>query len=286
MKIISSALQAHLDTGATTLCSCWRLTRRDGVALGFTDHDQDVTFDGTTFEAAAGFTATEIKDAVGLSVDNLDVDGALQSGRLEEAQLSGGAFDDARVEIFRVNWQDPSQRVLMRFGSLGEIKRTGQAFTAEVRGLAHYLGQPKGRLYQYACDADLGDARCGVALGGAAFRGSGSIAGSLSRRSFSVSGFGAFASGWFARGLLTFTSGVNLGRAIEVKRHDLTSAIVTIELWQELPAVPLIGDLVTITAGCDKHLGTCRAKFNNAVNYRGFPHMPGNDFVTSLARRS
>jgi hypothetical protein len=66
MKTLSPALQAHLDTGATTLCWCWRLTRRDGVKLGFTDHDRDLVFDGTTFEAAAGFTATEIKDAVGL----------------------------------------------------------------------------------------------------------------------------------------------------------------------------------------------------------------------------
>lgn len=286
MKTISASFQAHLDSGTTTLCWCWRLTRRDGTAFGFTDHDRDVTFDGTTFEAAAGFSATEIKDAVGLSVDNLDVEGALQSGRLEEAQLSGGAFDDARVEIFRVNWQDPSQRVLLRFGSLGEVKRTGQSFTAEVRGLAHYLGQPKGRLYQYACDADLGDARCGVDLAAAGVRGEGTIASSVSTRRFKASGLGAFSTRWFARGLATFTSGVNQGRAIEVKRHDLAAGVATIELWQELPAAPAVGDTFQITAGCDKHLATCRDKFANVANFRGFPHMPGNDYVTSFARGS
>ncbi len=286
MKTISASFQAHLDSGTTTLCWCWRLTRRDGTAFGFTDHDRDVTFDGTTFEAAAGFSATEIKDAVGLSVDNLDVEGALQSGRLEEEQLSGGAFDDARVEIFRVNWQDPSQRVLLRFGSLGEVKRTGQSFTAEVRGLAHYLGQPKGRLYQYACDADLGDARCGVDLAAAGVRGEGTIASSVSTRRFKASGLGAFPTSWFARGLATFTSGVNQGRAIEVKRHDLAAGVATIELWQELPAAPAVGDTFQITAGCDKHLATCRDKFANVANFRGFPHMPGNDYVTSFARGS
>ncbi len=93
-------------------------------------------------------------------------------------------------------------------------------------------------------------------------------------------------SGWFARGLATFTNGVNAGRAVEVKRHDLTAGVATIELWQELPAAPAIGDLFQITAGCDKHLATCRAKFNNVANHRGFPHMPGNDFVTSFAKRS
>jgi uncharacterized phage protein (TIGR02218 family) len=284
VKTLPAGLQTHLESGATTLCWCWRLTRRDGVKFGFTDHDQDLTFDGTMFEAAAGFTATEIKDAVGLSVDNLDVEGALQSGRLEEAQLSGGAFDDARVEIFRVNWQDVSQRVLMRFGSLGEVKRTGQAFTAEVRGLAHYLGQPKGRLYQYACDADVGDARCGVALAGAAFKGSGTILTAASTRSFKATGIEGYVSGWFARGLATFSSGVNQGRAVEVKRHNLAAGLVSIELWQELPAVPAAGDTFQITAGCDKHLATCRSKFSNVANFRGFPHMPGNDYVTSFAR--
>ncbi len=149
MKLLSAELQAHLDSGATTLCWCWRLTRRDGIVLGFTDHDRDLVFDGTTFEAAAGFTATEIKEAVGLGVDNLEVEGALQSGRLDEAQLAAGLFDDARIEIFRVNWNATSQRVLMRIGSLGEVSAAASAFTAEVRGLAHYLGQPKGRLFQF-----------------------------------------------------------------------------------------------------------------------------------------
>ena len=44
------------------------------------------------------------------------------------------------------------------------------------------------------------------------------------------------------------------------------------------------GQTFTITAGCDKHLDTCKAKFANTVNFRGFPHMPGNDFVTAVAR--
>jgi uncharacterized phage protein (TIGR02218 family) len=91
MKTLPAALAAHLATGATTLCWCWRLTRRDGVKFGFTDHDRDVVFDGTTFEAAAGFTASEIKDAVGLSVDNLEVTSAITSERLAEPDLAPGS---------------------------------------------------------------------------------------------------------------------------------------------------------------------------------------------------
>jgi uncharacterized phage protein (TIGR02218 family) len=285
MKSLPAGLQAHLDSGATTLCWCWRLTRRDGAKLGFTDHDRNLVFDGTTFEAAAGFTASEIRDAVGLSVDNLEVESALSSGRLSEDDLAAGLYDDARVEIFRVNWQAPEQRVLMRSGSLGEVSRAGASFRAEVRGLAHYLQQPKGRLFQYTCDADLGDARCGIDLAAASYRSTGTIASVSSPRSFTATGLDGFADGWFTRGLVTFTSGGNAGRAIEVKRHVKRDGVVTVELWQEPAQAPAVGDTFTVTAGCDKQLATCRAKFANACNFRGFPHMPGNDFVTSYVRR-
>ena len=284
MRAIPAALQAHLDTGTTTMCWCWRLTRKDGLRLGFTDHDRDLAFDGTTFEAAAGFTASEIKETIGLSVDNLEVTGALSSERLDEADLAAGLYDDAGVEIFRVNWSAPEQRVLMRKGSLGEVRHAAGAFTAEVRGLAHYLQQPSGRLFQYACDTDLGSSRCKVDLDSALYRGTGAVLSVASPRRFTASGLGAFANGWFARGLLAFTSGAAQGQRVEVRAHSALSGVVTIELWApaRLPLLP--GQTFTITAGCDKDLGTCAAKFSNAVNFRGFPHMPGNDFVTRVAR--
>lgn len=280
MKSLSPALAAHLASATTTLCWCWRLTRRDGARLGFTDHDRDLAFDGTTFEAAAGYTATEMKHGVGLSVDNMEVDSALSSGRLTEDDLSAGAYDDAQVEIFRVNWGDPAQRVLMRTGSLGEIKRNGLAFTAEVRGLAHYLQQPVGRLYQYGCDADLGDGKCRIDLSQPAFRGEGTIISLPTGRAFVASGLDAFASGWLSGGLATFTSGPNAGRGFEVRQHTSNAGIVTIELWIEPAAALAVGDSFRVTAGCDKQFATCRAKFANGANFRGFPHMPGNDFVT------
>jgi uncharacterized phage protein (TIGR02218 family) len=284
MKSLPPSLAAHLATGTTTLAWCWRVTRNDGVRFGFTDHDRDLAFDGTAFEAATGFTASEIRDALGLSVDNLEVSSALKSDRLDEDDLAAGLYDDAAIEIWRVNWADPDARVLMRSGSLGEVRRSGAAFTAEVRGLAHYLQQPKGRLYQSGCDADLGDARCGVDLDDPAFRGTGTVIAAAGRRQLTASGLDAFAEGWFTRGLVTFTSGANANRAQEVKRHTLAGATATIELWQPMALDILADDTFTVTAGCDKRFATCRAKFANAVNFRGFPHMPGPDYVLAVAR--
>ncbi|MEQ1651086.1 MAG: DUF2163 domain-containing protein [Hyphomicrobium sp.] len=285
MKVLPVALDAHLATGATTLCWCWRLTRRDGVKFGFTDHDKALTFDGTAFEASAGFTASDIKDGVGLSVDNLEVTGALSSATLTDADLAAGRYDDARVEIFRVNWQDTASRVLMRSGSLGEVRRSGSAFAAEVRGLQHYLQQPKGRLFQYTCDADLGDARCKVNLATAAFTGTAAILTVLTPRRFTVSGLPAFSHDFFSRGLATFTSGPASATKIEVKSHAKIANVVTIELWADAEGPPVAGNTFTVTAGCDKRIDTCKARFSNAINFRGFPAMPGNAFLTKVGRK-
>jgi uncharacterized phage protein (TIGR02218 family) len=283
MKNLAPALAAHLATGATSLAWCWRLTRRDGAVLGFTDHDNDLVFDGTTFEAAAGFTASEIKDGVGLAVGNLSADGALSSDHLSDHDLAAGLYDDAQIAIWRVNWNDTTQRVLMRSGSLGQVRRSGIAFSAEIRGLAHYLQQPQGRLYQFTCDATLGDSRCGINLANPLYAANSTIASVTSQRLFTVANLSAFANDSFTRGLARFTSGTNAGSAIEIKRHALIGTVATIELWQPLADLPAAGDALTLTAGCDKLFATCRDRFQNAPNFRGFPHMPGNSYVTAVA---
>ena len=284
MKSLSPKLAAHLASGATTLCWCWRIARRDGTVMGFTDHDRALAFDGTTYEAASGFSASDISDGLGLSVDNLEVTGALSSATLTDDDLAAGRYDDARIAIYRVNWADPSQRVLMRSGSIGEVKRTGATFTAELRGLAHYLQQPTGRLLQQTCDADLGDARCTVDLTSPGYRGEGTIAVSHSARRFTVSGLGAFATRFFSRGLFTFTSGRASGLKIEVKSHTKLPSSVEIELWADAEGTPAVGDSFVVTAGCDKRFETCKARFANAINFRGFPSIPGNQFLTKIAR--
>jgi uncharacterized phage protein (TIGR02218 family) len=255
--------------------------RNDGVTLGFTDHDVAVTFDGLTYEAVTGFTATEVQSTLGLAVDNLTVLGALSSATINEHDLAAGLYDNAAIEIWRVNWAAPDMRVLLRKGNLGEVKRGHSAFQAEVRGLAHLLNQPVGRAYGYSCDADLGDARCTIDLTDPRYRGVGTVAAISDPRRFTASGLDGFADQWFAGGKLTWTSGANSGRAMEVKRHGVVGAHASIELWQQMSESVALGDAFVVTAGCDKQFTTCKAKFDNAVNFRGFPYMPGNDAVTS-----
>jgi uncharacterized phage protein (TIGR02218 family) len=286
MKALPAGLQAHLDTGATTLCWCWKLTRKDAAVMGFTDHDADLVFDGVTFHAATGFTASEVQSTLGLAVDNLTAIGALSAASITEDDLAAGVYDDADIEIWRVNWSDPAQRVLMRKGSLGEVARGKTAFEAEVRGLAHNLNQPVGRAFLRSCDADLGDARCGINLTLSPFKGTGAVVAVLTEaRVFTASGLSSFASAWFTGGKVTWTSGPNTGRAMEVKAHGKSAAVVTVELWQAMSEEVAAGHGFTITAGCDKQFATCKAKFNNAARFRGFPWMPGNDAVVAYPNR-
>ena len=281
MRQLDPNFQAHLDTGVTTLAWCWRITRSDGVQLGFTDHDRDIAFDTTGFEASSGLTTTEMQTEIGLTVANLEVSGALRSDRLSGEDLAAGLYDGAKIEIFRVNWASPDQRLLMRLGTIGEVKRGVSAFAAEVRGLADALQQERGRIYQYSCDADLGDKRCGIALLTSQFTGTGSVGSLIDPRSFSVLGLDAFAASWFARGLLTWTAGANKGRAVEVKRHWQAPAGNSIEIWLDMVGAIAAGDTFSVSAGCDKQFLTCRTKFANGNNFRGCPYIPGNDFVTS-----
>jgi uncharacterized phage protein (TIGR02218 family) len=275
---------AHLATGVTTLCRCWRLTRSDGVVLGFTDHDQSLSFDGVAYEPATGFDASEDVSATGFAIGGLEVSGALTSDRLNEDDLAAGLYDAAEVRVFLVNWSAPAERHLLRVGHLGEVIREDSAFRAEIRGVAAALDQPSGRVFRVACDADLGDTRCGIDLTQTTYRGHGAVTAPRGRRLFRVSGLAAYDAGWFERGRLVWTSGANLGRAIEVRAHRVSDAGVLIELWQPVHFDIAEGDAFTVTAGCDKLFATCRAKFDNAVNFRGFPHMPGNDFALSYAQ--
>ncbi len=285
MKVLPAALQAHLDSGATTLCWAWRIERADGLALGFTDHDRPLVFGGLEYEPDSGFDASEIRNTADLAVDAQEAAGALVSDRITETDILDGRWDNAAIEVWRANWANPDQRVLMRRGNIGQIRRGKAAFVAEVRSLAHILNQTIGRTFQYYCDAALGDARCGVDLDDPAFRGDGGIAAVQSDRGFSATGLGAFAAGWFELGYLEWQSGANAGRRAEIYRHNVSGGAVSIELFEAPVRAMAPGDQFIIRAGCDKQFSTCKAKFANAINFRGFPHMPDEDVVIRYPNR-
>lgn len=281
MKTISSDLQSHLDNEVTTLATCWKLARRDGTVLGFTDHDCDVMVNGTEYVAETGFSPTAIASSSGLQVDNLDVEGMLDSTAIREADVMAGLYDFAEIEVFQVNFNQPDAGSLrLRRGWLGEVALRNGRFVAEVRGISQKLSQQIGSLYSAACRAELGDAQCKVAMAG--YTQTGSLSNVTSNSVFSDSAR-TEEDGFFTFGKLTFTSGANAGLSMEVKEFALGEFVLALPMAYDVQT----GDEYQVQAGCDKSFSTCTARFDNAVNFRGEPHVPGIDrMLETSATRS
>lgn len=274
---------AHLATGSTTVCRAWALRRRDGLVLGFTDHDQAFTFEGITFRADSGLTARALQQGTGLAVDNTQAMGALSDAAIGEEDIAAGRFDGAEVMCWQVNWQDVAQREMQFRGTLGEIRRVGGQFEAELRGLAEALNQVQGRVFHRSCAAVLGDGACRFDLDRPGFVVERAAEMVEDRQVFRFAGAGGQAAGWFERGRLVVQSGAAAGLTGLVKRdRQLPGGGREIELWESLRAEIAPGDMLRLEAGCDKRAETCAAKFGNFLNFRGFPHIPGDDWLASF----
>lgn len=263
----------------TQIARAWAITRRDGVVLGFTDHDGELSFAGIRFRPDAGLTAQAVVQGAGLSVDNTEAIGALSDGAIEERDIIAGRWDGAELRQWEVDWSNPAQHRLIFRGSLGEVTRVGGAFKAELRGLSEPLNQPVGRVFQPRCSAILGDAACKVNMALPGLSGEGVIA-SVEGGKFRLTGFAGFDDRWFERGRLVMVSGAALDIGGHVKNdRALPGGEREVDLWTQLGIAPSVGDRVKLLAGCDKSVGNCRLKFNNFLNFRGFPHLPQEDWL-------
>lgn len=166
MKVITEQLLAHFNGNLTTLATCWKVTRRDGLVLGFTDHDVSKVIDGVTYLASSGYFRTAIANSATVSVDNLEIRGFLDNNLISEVDLRNGAYDFAEIEIFAINWADLSQGICrLRYGFFGEVTlRPSGLFIVELRGLMQLFSQTVGETISPDCRADLGDHRCKVKL--------------------------------------------------------------------------------------------------------------------------
>lgn len=276
MRTIPVEMRASLVAGVTTFAHVGRITRRDGAALGFTDHDRPLQFDELICEPSVGLSIGAIEKSAGLSVDTASISGALASDAITEFDLARGVWDGALVELFRVDWRAPDRRVHLFSGRLGEVRRGRDVFEAEIRGLQAALNKPVGRVFTRYCDAMLGDARCLKDVEAPAYRGDGVVSRIISTHSFAATGLDGFESEWFSRGRVLVG-----GVSADVATHTQSGGESIFELLDPIGAALEVDATFVAYAGCDKRLVTCRDKFANTLNFRGFPHMPGNDVVQS-----
>jgi uncharacterized phage protein (TIGR02218 family) len=282
MRELDAELAASLASSCTTLCRCVRLTRTDGQVLGFTDHDAPLTMDDSTFLPADGFEASQESAALGPAAGEWDLRAALTDDRITQDDLLSGRYDGAAVETFLVDWQNPSAFERLSSGTLGEVTSRDGLFQAEVRGPFAAFDRVRGRVFSARCDAELGDTRCGVNLDQPAYTSQATVNAVLEPHIFLIAAPSGQSKGHFDGG--TFQQGTD--NPVRIRAHSVDGSLARITLWQA-PVTPLdLGAAVTLKAGCDKSFATCKARFGNGVNFRGFPYMPGDDFALSYPASS
>lgn len=256
----------------TTLALCWRIERRDGVAIGLTSHDRDLVRDGLTYRAAPGMTPSAIQRSDALDADTMEASGALDHGAISTTDLIAGRWDGARVTIEAVDWTVPAQApVPLGEGEIGSVELADARFSAELRGIAALLDAPASEETSPTCRAELGDRRCRVAMANRI---------RMARVVNEVDEMLALdipepsENGW-AGGRIRWLTGGNSGLVEEIVLSSGNSVTL-----RRPPRFASNGARIEIVEGCDKRLETCRDRFGNAVNFRGEPHLPGIDLLT------
>lgn len=276
MKSMSPAMAAHITKQVTTLCSCWKIVREDGVTLGFTDHDVSFVYEGLLYESQVGFDRTAISGDASYAVDNLNVAGFFNSDSIDDADLRNGLYNFARVYIFLVNWADLSMGdIKVRRGWFGEVtlNKSGQ-FEIELRGMNQALAHTFVEVYSPECRADFCDKRCGLQI--LDYSQVATVTAVTSKSEFTIAPITlptVPASGYVG-GSINWRSGQNKERAMEITAFDPTSRVV--KLFQPMIYPIAVGDTMLIATGCNKSRDSCRS-YNNILNFRGEPDVPGQD---------
>ena len=282
MRELPASITNALYQSVSTFCQCWKLTAINGKSLGFTDHDRDIELDGFIFLAETGFSATDREEGNGLSASNFETTSTISSLSLCEKDIRAGLWDGALAEIWLVNWQDISMRMLLSKSKMGDITREGSVFRAQLLGKAHALTQSRGRILQSSCDAVLGDKRCGINLHNERYSISASISGySENGRIILTQRLDDFAAEFFTSGIVALSG----GERFEIKTHQKQNMSERIEFWRAPQQEINIGDTIKLYAGCDRSFATCCSKFSNMKNFRGFPHIPGRDYLSGYPVR-
>lgn len=259
------------DGELTSMALCWRLERMDGAGIGLTSHDQTIAKDGVQFAPAPGMLPAAVKRSIGLESASAEVTGALSSAALEDEDLALGRWDGATVGLTAIDWSDTNTGLIaLMGGEIGSVSIDGDGFRADLRGAAARLDDPVCPATSAECRAHFGDKSCRVDLAGR------SIRAHVVQSSGGTLTLDQTVDARFVLGRLRFINGLNCGLSTVI----LSAAGSDVQMRDQPRAEVQVGCVVELREGCDKRFATCVSWFGNAVNFRGEPHLPGNDLLT------
>jgi uncharacterized phage protein (TIGR02218 family) len=259
------------DGELTSMALCWRLERSDGGGIALTSHDQPIVSGSITFDPNPGMVPAAVSRSLGLDPDAGELAGALSSDALAEHDLALGRWDGSNLELTVVDWIDPDAPLIsLLAGELGSVSVDGESFTAELNGAAARLEEPVCPATSAECRARFGDKQCRVDLAAR------TLVATVTASDGATLMFNTVLDDKFVLGRLRYKSGANCGLMSVIMSVDGASVQI-----RDLPRASIeAGCRVELREGCDKRFATCVSRFNNAVNFRGEPHLPGNDLLT------
>jgi uncharacterized phage protein (TIGR02218 family) len=255
----------------TSIALCWRVERADGTGIGLTSHDMPLVSQGVRFEPAPGMKPAAITRRLGLESDSSEVAGSLSSDALDGQDLALGRWDGAAVQLTTVDWQHPADEpITLLGGEIGSVVIENESFTADLSGAAAKLEKAVCPATSPECRAQFGDKRCRVDLAGRKVRAS------IVATDGNELLLDRALDDRFLFGRLRYVDGANCGLSTVVLAVDGSTVRI-----RDLPRAEVdAGCRVDVREGCDKRFETCVSRFDNAVNFRGEPHLPGNDLLT------
>lgn len=286
MRELSEEFTAHLAANSTNLANCWKITRLDNIVLGFTDHDEELNFAGTVFRPAFGADISEVTSKLGAQTDSSEIIGIISSEAISEEDILLNRYDGAKVESYKVNWKDVRFYHHLRTDYIGEIVRKDNIFRVELRSAQHQLNIAKGRVYQSFCSAKLGDNKCSINLESADYRINVSVNEIIDQYSVAITLLSDFSDGFFSFGKAVWTGGKRNGKIDKIISQKNNNNQTIIDFSEPISDWVNIGDEFILYVGCDRHFSTCVEKFNNGINFRGFPHIPGEDFILRYPKKT
>ncbi len=166
MRTVSGAMSTHL-AGDTTLGTFVKIKRRDGVLFGFSDIDIDIDFDLADgdgeigYESINGYIRSNLKNASGFKVDNLEITGFLDANSMTQNDMRSGLWDLSEYKFFLLNYDDTSMGAIkLSSGRFGKISAKDDIFTVELFGLMNRYTNTVVKPMVLNCLHDFGDDGC------------------------------------------------------------------------------------------------------------------------------
>ena len=270
MKNTSNNLKQLLEKNYLKLVKCFKITLKNGEVIGLTEHSQDLIVDNLIYNSSYGFENNKNNFTIDLLNNNSEIVGLVDNNNIQINDILSGKFDNAKIEIFYIHLDDENlEKIHITTGNIASININDGKVNFIIDNILNVLDKTIGDIYSPLCRVQFCDHKCGLNINNYTFTSKITSVINDTEFLYDISIIGVKDKNYFKYGIITFTSGKNINQSMEIKQSFDNSIILNTKLNYPI----IVGDIFKITVGCDKTISNCIHKFNNAINFRGEPHV-------------